>query len=268
MRRRLIVAGLCLVCLTATAQAYVLPVTDIANWIKNEAIRAQTELHAVLQDEQRRLIRKMSRRITEYIGDVRARYGINDPDPPRWRTHDFESDLFAWGRDYLAALNYGDPSGAAFTSVARPALTLDALPDMPPEVRAELLRDNAILDVANAVAIDATHQAGLVRYNGRSISSATNLFDLDALDEDTSESTTGVLDKLAASGVIELKQKQTRNDLLLDAVELALLENVRKRNAEVVLMNQRIQAATYYRSYADSFFTDAAMNAAATWRQP
>jgi hypothetical protein len=269
MRRRLIIAGLCVVCLSATVRAYVLPVTDVANWIKNQAIRAQTELHAILQDEQRQLIRKMSRRITEYIGDVRARYGIKDPDPPRWRTHDFESDQYEWGREYLAALNYGDASGASFTAVARPAEPLDAIPaDVPVDVRDALVRSYAELDLATAIEIDATHQAGLVRYNGRSISNATNLFDLDALDEDTTESTTAVLDKLAASGVVELKQKQTRNDLLIAAVELSLLENMRHRNAEAVAMNQRIESERYYRSYAESFFTEASVNAASTWRQP
>jgi hypothetical protein len=269
MRRSLIVAVLCSVCLSATASAYVLPVTDVANWLRNQAIRVQTELHAVLQDEQRRLIRKMSRRITEYIGDVRARYGIHDPDPPRWRTHDFESDAYLWGRDYLAALNYGDASGNAFVGIARPLLERELIPsDVSGEARDALTRAYATLDLADAIAIDDTHQAGLVRYNGRSISNATNLFDLDALDEGTTESTTAVLDKLGASAVLELKQKQTRNDLLVAAVELALLENLRRRNTEAVVMNDRLSTNAYYRQYSGSFFTAAAAEAAATWRQP
>lgn len=269
MRRRFIGAAVCVVCLGATAHAYVLPVTDVANWIKNQAIRAQTELHSLLQDEQRRLIRKMSRRITEYIGNVRARYGINDPDPPRWRTHDFESDTFEWGRDYLAALNYGDAAGISFNSIARPLESIDILPaNVPAEAEQALRRAYATLDLANAVAIDETHQAGLVRFNGRSIHKATNAFDLDALDEDTSESTTAVLDKLNASAVLELKQKQTRNELLTAALELALLDNIRRRNAESVAMDQRLHTAAYYRAYAASFFTGTATESAAAWRQP
>lgn len=269
MLRRLMIAVLCVVCLATPARGYVLPVTDVAVWIKNLTTRIQTELHALLQEQQQLLVLKMSRRISEYIGNVRARYGIKDDDPPRWRIHDFESDRYEWGREYLAALNYGDPSGTGFARAARPVTPIGSAPaDLSPAARDALARASATVDLGTAFAVSGAHQAGLIRYNGRALSTATNLFEADALNQDTTESATAALDKLNASAVVELKQKATRNQLLVAVLELALLENVRRRNAEVIVMNQRLSAASYYRSYSRSFFTQDAAVAAAAWRQP
>ena len=79
--------------------------------IRNTTTAILKELLANLQEQQRRQIRRMSRRLSLFT-DLQ-KYKL--PEPPRWRIHNFndpEAVLFA--RDYPAALNYGDSGGNAF----------------------------------------------------------------------------------------------------------------------------------------------------------
>jgi hypothetical protein len=131
-----------------------------------------------------------------------------------------------------------------------------------------LQRAYATLDIADAVLRDGTNQSGLLRFGGRSLYAATNRFELDALDGDVSQSTSAVLDKLNASAVLELKQKQGTNDLLVTAVEIAVLDNKRRRDAEAIAINRRMRRLQYYRAYGNTFFSAAATETAAAWRQP
>jgi len=269
MRARLLVLILVLTTLAGSASAFVLPVTDVANWLRNQAIRAQTYLHLGLQDQQRLLITKMARRLSAVIGSLQARYGIRDPDPPRWRIHDFESEAFPHARAYLAALNYGDAGGQAYRTIARPVASLAALPpDTPVAIRQALAHARATIDIADALMTTGAHQAGQIRFNGRQLDRATTDLAATALDADETQSTTAVLDTLNAAAVLELKQQQARVQLLVTAVELAVLDNVRHRNAEVIAMNQRLRAEAHFRTYAATIWPDAEDARAAAWRQP
>src|SRR5437762_13707763 len=101
-------------CMAAQAQ---ITVFDPAITIRNTTTAVVKELLANLQEQQRRQIRRMSRRLS-FFTDLQ-RYKL--PEPPRWRIHIFndpEAVLFAG--DYHAALNYGDASGNAFRSVTVP----------------------------------------------------------------------------------------------------------------------------------------------------
>jgi hypothetical protein len=251
------------------AHAYVLPVTDVFNWIRNQATAIQTEWQNQVLRQQFVTVRKMARRLSEYVGDLRARFAVQHGDPPRWRTHDFESDRYLYGRVYGAALNYGDATGRAVDVISRPAPTLtDVPPTTTAPARRDITRALETLDVADALLRDGTHQSGLLRYGGRSLYFAANAFELDALDGDVAQSTTAVLDKLNAAAILELKQKQGRNDLLATALELALLDTKRRRDTETIAMNQRLRAKQYYRAYAGTFFRPESAAIAAAWRQP
>lgn len=253
----------------ARVSAYVLPVTDALAWVRNFTINIQTGWQLITLDDQRKTIRKMSARLSEYVGDLRARFGVGHDDPPRWRIHDFESSRYLYGRAYGAALNYGDAAGQAVDAIARPAPTINDLPSSTPAAaRHDLNRAFATLDIADAVLRTGTHQNGLLRYGGRSLMAATNVFESDAFDGDAAQSTSAVLDKLNAAAILELKQKQSRNNLLATAVELAVLDNLRRRDTDAVAMNQRLRTAQHYRAYARTFFPTASIANVSAWRQP
>jgi hypothetical protein len=251
----------------SVTSAYVLPVTDIANLTRYIVIQTQTAEHAALQYEEFRVLRKMGRRLSEYIGDLRARYGIHYSDPTRWRTHDSESDRFLFGRAYLAALNYGDSSGQAVANIVRPREPVADLPPAPtPDAWRALVTEAATVEGADALLTSATNQAGKVRFNGRQTYGAIGTFDADALDGDFAESTTAVLDKYSASVLLDLKQKTTRNQLLLTALELAALNTKRGRDADAVTISTRVRH--WMAEPPAEGFDEASLVEMRTWRQP
>lgn len=269
IRARLVAATLALLLSSAPAAAYVLPVTDVLNWLRNQATAIQTALQNDVLDTKYQVVQKMARRLSESVGDLRRRFGVGHDDPPRWRIHDFESDRYPYGRVYGAALNYGDSAGTAVDIISRTAPTLtDLPPTLSPTARRDISRALATLDIADAVLRSGTHQAGLLRYGGRSLYAAAAAYELDALDGDIEQSTTAVLDKLNASAILELKQKQGRNDLLTTALEVALLDTKRRRDTETVAMNQRFRTALHYRRYAATFFPPESAALVDGWRQP
>src|SRR5437764_6716193 len=118
MRRSLWIATALVLfgCMAAQAQ---ITVYDPAITIRNTTTAIVKELLGNLQEQQRRQIRRMSRRLSLFT-DLQ-KYKL--PEPPRWRIHIFndpEAVLFAG--DYHAALNYGDASGSAFRSLTVPVI--------------------------------------------------------------------------------------------------------------------------------------------------
>src|SRR5215470_8222398 len=102
---------------TGVGRAQVVVVTDPATTIRNAITAVIKELVLNVERDQHRQLRRMSRRLSMYTN--LDKYAL--PDPPRWRTHDFENpDTTKFARDYLAALNYGDASGIAFLTASHP----------------------------------------------------------------------------------------------------------------------------------------------------
>src|SRR3954468_15753577 len=164
MRRTIWIAAALVLfgCMAAQAQ---ITVYDPAITIRNTTTAIVKELLANLQEQQRRQIRRMSRRLSLFT-DLQ-KYKL--PEAPRWRIHIFndpQAVLFAG--DYHAALNYGDTSGNAFRGVTVPVIDARALfgEEDPTTVR-EFAARLATINVADATAIAATNDTGHVRYNGR-----------------------------------------------------------------------------------------------------
>src|SRR3954470_8422654 len=156
-------------CIAVQAQ---ITVYDPAITIRNTTTAIVKELLGNLQEQQRRQIRRMSRRLSLFT-DLQ-KYKL--PEPPRWRIHNFndpEAVLFA--RDYHAALNYGDASGNAFRGVTVPLLDVRGLfgEEDPTAIR-EFAARLATINVADATAISGTNDTGHVRFNGRREQAAIN----------------------------------------------------------------------------------------------
>ena len=170
--------------------------------VHDPAVTMRNTLTAILQEqlaterEQHSRLRRMAMRLSLHTN--LDKYAARDV--PRWRIHDFETPFFA--RDYNAALNYGDPTGAAYLAISHPVLSASALLDrLSPLARRSFAARLATLDVADAAAITATHNAGLTRFNGRREQRA-----IDTLEErcwrSQEQSATAVLDKISGSSLI------------------------------------------------------------------
>src|SRR3954452_9519460 len=98
-------------CIAAQAQ---ITVFDPAITIRNTTTAIVKELLANLQEQQRRQIPRMSRRLSLFTDQQKYKM----PERPRWRIHIFDDpDAVLFSGDYHAALNYGDASGSAFRSL-------------------------------------------------------------------------------------------------------------------------------------------------------
>ena len=249
-------------CIAVQAQIVVF---DPAITIRNTTTAVIKELLANLQEQQRRQIRRMSRRLSFY-SDLQ-RYKL--PDPPRWRIHIFddpEAVLFAG--TYHAALNYGDASGNAFRSVTVPVIDARSLfgEEDPTAVR-EFAARLATINIADATAISATNDTGHVRYNGRREQVAIDQLDGDVLDPSDEQSATAVAEKLSGSALIAARQRQARAELLVGIVEQLLVDSKRSRDTEASLMN--MQLTTWRIAGPSNAAFGAGMgDALRTWRQP
>ncbi|MGH7623424.1 MAG: hypothetical protein ACREMU_13860, partial [Gemmatimonadaceae bacterium] len=179
MRRILFAAALVLAgSLAASAQ---IVVYDPAVTARNSVTSAVEQVLENVQDLQRRLLRKMSRRLSLFT-DL-SKYQLLDP--PRWRIHIFDDPsavLFAG--DYNAALNYGDASGNAYQQITIPLVDSQGLLDeeMSPDAIRDFAARLATIDVADATAMSATNDAGHVRYNGRLEQQAIDVLEGDVID--------------------------------------------------------------------------------------
>ncbi|MGH9159867.1 MAG: hypothetical protein ACRD2X_07760 [Vicinamibacteraceae bacterium] len=266
-RRLIVTVATATIATATTANAYVLPVFDLANWLRNQATRVNTALHLEILTQQYDALYKMAKRLSTFV-DLRARYGTGG-EQPKWRIHAFEGDTFPYGRDYLAALNYGDPGGRAYDHIGRHLEPATIVPEaMGAAAREGFASAYATIELADDMIRTDTHQAGRLRRNGREILKAIDQLEVDALDGDLTQSTTALLDRLSAGAVMELKQQQARNQLLAAALEQALLNNKRRRDAEAVLMNMRVNNARYYGEYSHSFWPATSHEEMRAWRQP
>jgi hypothetical protein len=265
MRRRTLALILIVVFAGLQPASAQLVVTDPATTIRNAITAAlKSQLLQTLRSERDRLRRMAARlsavtTLTRYVAD----------DVPRWRTHDFESDAFLFGRAFHAALNYGDPSGELYLRVARGRMRVEeSLANrLAPSARASLSSALATLDAADSTLMTGAHQTGTLRFNGRRELAAINVLEQHVVDPSDEHSLAAVLDKVSGAVLLESRQKQARLQLLAALTEQLVIENKRTRDADAAQMNMQI------RRLRDASAANASLLAGAgddlrTWRQP
>jgi hypothetical protein len=264
--RRTVLAGVVLfaLCAAATVRGQVV-VADPANIARNTVTAIVKEYLAYTQREQRRQIRRMAQRLSALTN--LDKFAL--PDAPRWRTHDFESpSLQQFTRDYVAGLNYGDATGAAYLAASHRLVSLPADASRLTPSALRMLRSHlANVDVADATAIAATNDTGRLRYNGRRELAAINAQEAHVTDGSQEQSATAVLDKISGAELIASRQKQARAELLVGVLEQLLVEDKAARDAEVETMN--MQLTTWRDGQAASrAFVSGTSDALRVWSQP
>ena len=263
MKRSALVWAIAVLC-GSGAQAQV-AVYDPAVTARNTITAAVKEYLLELQTQQHSQLRRMAQRLSMFT-DLR-KYGV--PDPPRWRTHDFENpDVFLFARAYHAALNYGDGSGGAFLGIAQPLLDANAvLAQLSPAADRALRAQLATVNLTDAAVIASTNETGRLRLNGRRELQAIEALDTDVTNGTLEESTTAVLDKISGASLIAARQRQARVQLLSGVVEQLLIEGKRARDTEAATLNMQL-VAWRDRQAANAAFVSGSGEALRTWRQP
>lgn len=239
-------------------------VYDPAVTYRNSVTAVLKEVLVRLQQQQHSELRRMAHRLSMFTS--LAKYRV--PDPPRWRTHDFEGPAFLFARDYHAALNYGDGSGRSYLGISHPLIDpTSGIGRLPAVARRALSSHLATLDLTDAAVIAATHDTGQLRYNGRRELAAIEGLERDVTNDSLEQSTTAVLDKISGAGLIGARQRQARIQLLDGVVEQLLVENKRARDTEAAAMNMQL-TAWRDRAAATQAFVAGTGDALRTWRQP
>jgi hypothetical protein len=237
-------------------------VHDAATTARNRTTAVLNELLYQLERQQQEKIHGMARRLGA-ITSLR-RYSLSDV--PRWRTHGAADVLFA--REYLDALTFGDPQGAAYLRLAAALEHSTQLGRLTPAAQRAMVSRLASVDLADATAITGVHTSGRLRLSGRQNElEAINALERDAVDPSLEQSATAVLDKISGASLIGARQRQARIQLLTGVLEQLLVESKRLRDADAAVLN--MQLVTWRdRRRADLAFVAGSSHALSTWRQP
>ena len=264
MRRPLLFA-IALVLLTGSLASAQWVINDPAVTARNAAIAILKEYLLNTQTDQRRQLRKMSRRLS-YVTNL-DKYLV--PDVPRWRTHGLPYPAYSPLTDaLLSGIVYGDSSGTGWGAGTDPLETTAAalLARLDPAAQRTILARLATVDVADAVGIGAVNDTGQLRFNGRRELAAINALEGDVLDPSSDQSTTAVLDKLSGAGLIAARQRQARTQLLAGVLEQLLIDNKRTRDSESATLNMQTQQWLVGQA-ANEAFVAGTGDALRTWRQ-
>jgi hypothetical protein len=237
-------------------------VHDAATTARNNTIAALKSLLYQLQRQQQEKIRDMARRLSAVTN--LGRYTLVDV--PGWRMHGSAGFVFA--PEYLDALTFGDPGGAAYLRLAA-SLELSArLGQLPPGALRAMVSRLAGVDLADATAIAAIHASGELRLNGRRNElQVIDVLERDVIDPSLEQSTTAVLDKISGASLVGARQRQARIQLLTGLLEQLLVENKQLRDTDAAALN--MQLVTWRdRRAADHAFVAGSSHALKTWRQP
>lgn len=190
--------------------------------------------------------------------DIASRYHAHSLD---WTTHDLTARL-VYARRLLQALNEGDPRGAAYRTLVAP---LDAPEDvvgrMPSEMQRRVAAAYATLEVADSANRLAIDQTGSGRLEGPFTLQAVKNIEHDAANPgDAYHAQTALLEKIGSALAIEIRLSEQTNQFELSALEQTVLDNTRKRDTEVALMNATLRQWRYGPAYGEDLFSRTAAN--------
>lgn len=234
-------------------------VVDPSNLEQTVLIAQRTQRLLEEMEGQYRTIMRMSRG----LGDME---GFRIP-PIAGARHDLQR--WPYGSAWLAGLNSGDPTGAAYAATT---VALDRFTPPPVGITAKAQRtfgsQVATMEIADSVAMMAGHQVGAIRqYNGRLQQAVQELEEVVMDKLPRFHELTAILDKVAAGELIGRRQDMAANQLLSHAVEQLLARGKRLRDAEAATMNMQLTTWRDSRTASEAMINGSS-EALRTWRQP
>lgn len=181
-----------------------------------------------------------------------------------WTLQELTS-LFA--RPLLSALNTGDPTGRAYTQIVHAVdVPTDILGRMPAELQRRLTTAYATIELADGVAKRSVDQVGATRAIGATVLQTIRTMEQDAASTSDSFNTQiALLNKINTASVLGLRLSDQTNQFMLNTVEQLLVDNTRKRDTEVTVLDATIYQWRYGQAYGADLFRNTAADLD-TWR--
>lgn len=244
MNTRLVRMSLCAVIVAA------LGIPVIAQFVVYDP---ENYLEAVAQYEQMlqhyQFLLKQARRVPV---DIASRYHAHSID---WMNHGLGAGLQYVG-PLLAALNNGDPSGAAYRAVVDPVdVPIDVFVRMPADLRRRFATAYSTVELSDSMTELAVDQTGAARTDGPFTLQAIKNVEHDIANPgDDFHSQTALLEKINAAAAIGLRLDEQTNQFLLSSLEQQLVDSKRKRGTEALLINATIYQWRYGANYGQDLF--------------
>jgi len=248
MNTRLLRIGLSAVVVAACA----IPVTaQFVVYDPSNYLEAVAQYEQMLQHYQ--FLLKQARRVPV---DIASRYHAHSID---WMNHGIGADLQYVG-PLLAALNNGDPSGAAYRAVVDPVdVPIDVYVRMPVDLRRRFATAYSTVELSDSMTELAVDQTGAARTDGPFTLQAIKNVEHDIANPgDDFHSQTALLEKINAAAAIGLRLGEQTNQFLLSSLEQQLVDSKRKRGAEALLINATIYQWRYGANYGQDLFRNTA----------
>jgi len=164
-------------------------------------------------------------------------------------------------------VNLGDSTGSLYTQVIDRLLPVnDVLQRLPVALRQRLVTDYATVQLADSAAKLGIDQAGRIRFNASAMINAIQAAENDAVAiSDDFHTQTALLNKINGASVLGLRIAERSTQVLLNTLEQIVVDNKRKRDSEVKLINATITQWRYGQEYGADLFSRTAANLD-TWR--
>jgi conjugal transfer/entry exclusion protein len=187
--------------------------------------------------------------------------------PPFALTH-HDAERWNHGRAWIAALNGGDATGAAYLATAQPLTKPHTPARLSAAARRAFERQYATAEISDSVAMMGGHQVGLMRGYFGQMQRAAQALERDVLNPDASyHEMTAILDKVAAGELLGRRQDMATNQLLSHALEQLLARSKRQRDTETSTLNMQIVTWRDGEA-ANRAFRHGVGDALSSWRQP
>jgi hypothetical protein len=234
-------------------------VIDPANLAQAVLIAERTWQQYDQLRQQFETIQKMAQGIGDMDRFRTPALALAEHDPAKWQ----------YGGAWLAGLNSGDPSGAAYRTTVLPLRSpRDAPVVLSPDAWRSFERQYSTVEITDSAAETAGHQVGLVRSYYERLQRSIDALESDVVNRRSEyHEMTAVLDKIAAGEMIARRQDTAINQLLSDALEQLLARGKSIRDTEATTINMQIGTWRDGRPANDAFVAGTG-DALRTWRQP
>ncbi len=171
------------------------------------------------------------------------------------------SDQFGNLGPWVQQLNQGGSAGSAYNSATIPLQVYGPnLAQWPSEEQQKLASQYASLEFADSANIDTMQTIGQLRANANAADQAIAALEADSLSSDPAMNTeVGVLNKINAATIAQLRSSRDTARLLLQTLEQQLAESKRRRDTEAAEMNAqigRMEQGTAVKAQYTSTITD------------
>jgi hypothetical protein len=152
------------------------------------------------------------------------------------------SDQFGNLGAWVQQLNQGGPARSAYNSATIPLNAYGpSVGQWPSDEQQKIASQYASLEFADGANIGTMQTIGQLRANASAADQAIAALEADSLSTDPGMNTEiGVLNKINAAAVAQIRSSRDANQLLLQALEQQLADSKRRRDAEVAEMNAQI----------------------------